>query len=131
MWTRPRGARVSCPSKRKTLQTKRKPTPRNISFPRNRVLGTSTHSSRAMYQFLSSSVFHPSQPRDTISLYLYDPLHDPRLLRSPQPRPPCEPLSTPSPVSLFTPFLPRGLFKGRPEPDRAREPSSRGCMESK
>lgn len=45
------------------------------------------HSSRAMYQFLFFSVFqrfHPCrrEPRDTISFYLLDPLHDPRLLRS-------------------------------------------------
>jgi len=73
------------------------------------------HSSRTMYQFLFSSVFSRSpaatRPRDTISFYLLDPLHDPRLLRSPF-------SSAPSIQGLSA--------SGRPAADKARK-SWREC----
>lgn len=64
------------------------------------------HSSRTMYQFLFSSVFQP-HPRDTISFYLLDPLHDPRLLRSPF-----------SSALVYTGLV---SASGRPTADKARE----------
>lgn len=97
------------------------------SLVQNRACGRLARSSRAMYQFLSSSVFHPRElaPRHDLVLSAR-PLTRSAFVT--QPRPACSPLSTTPVLPIFRPFLLSRLPRSRgrpassgPQLDRARE----------